>query len=655
MESEDSTTAARGVPTVARAEATLEASSLSPQVRALQLNLPGLLRLLGGHLYSDPLVAYRELVQNAHDSCTRRRVALEHSGRQDTYEPAIRIRCFEDGGREFVTVADNGDGMTADEVERFLATIGRGGTSELRDILRQAGAAAALDLIGQFGVGLLAAFLVADRVEVFSRKHDAPEGAGVRWVCEGQQTYRLERCRLTAGGTVVRLRVRSDASELGRPSVVKEAVHRYARYLGVPIRVGAEPRAVNARVLPWYATACQKEREHIRLEELGAEWCRGLAPLATLPLEPFDDPTLGHVPLRGVLCVAPVPLAGVVEFGEVGVLIRRMVVTLAERDLLPPWAGFVTGLVDCPVLSPTASREQLRRDDAFAAVARAIECQLLDWLRRLQREQPVSWELLLLAHGRSLRECALQSESLFEILGDALPFRTTRGEMTLPAYLEASGGSLYYFSDEQEARTMALLLESARRPVIDAQCIGEEGFLRRYAERRGVRLVRELGGDGAGAIQAVDTPDPALERLREAMNSADLPAALSRFEPTCVPALVVVPRRALVQRRTAAAVHTNPRLRRLGTLLSDYLEAPAARSPLLHVNVDCPLVQRLARLDRSDPRLEPALLILRELARTLSGERLTPLELARSVQAGGAALARLVGIEESEDDDGSTS
>ena len=133
-----------------------EQSESGAQTFPISLHVPGILRLLSEHLYSDPSVALRELIQNAADSCQRRR--LETSA-VDSYTPHIDLHI--DADQRTLVVTDNGSGLARDEIHTYLATIGRGYTAELRERLEVGGRDAAYELIGQFGLGLLAAFLYA--------------------------------------------------------------------------------------------------------------------------------------------------------------------------------------------------------------------------------------------------------------------------------------------------------------------------------------------------------------------------------------------------------------------------------------------------------------------------------------------------------------
>lgn len=138
----------------------------------LKINLPGLLQMLGSNIYAEPDVAVREMIQNAHDTCIIRTA-------KDEAFTTPRIHISYDRAQQTLTFADNGSGMTEEELHEYLSTIGRGFTKLQREDLRAKGAQEALLLIGQFGIGLLSAFSVADKVEVYTRSY-LPESTGFK-------------------------------------------------------------------------------------------------------------------------------------------------------------------------------------------------------------------------------------------------------------------------------------------------------------------------------------------------------------------------------------------------------------------------------------------------------------------------------------------
>ncbi len=596
---------------------------MTSQIASLGLHLPGLLKLLGEHLYSDPRVAFRELIQNAHDSTVRRRLELGHETREK-----IEVEVYERDGRSFVRFSDRGIGMTREEIERFLSTIGRGRTREVRDA--QIARAEVLELVGQFGVGVLAAFLIGDRVIVHTRRAGDPEAAGWQWICDGQQTYRLEPYEFEREGTDVIVRIREDRLELAGLPDVRAAITRYARFLPTPIHVG--DRRINERLPEWIEPAAA-----LTDEELGRSVCDDEPPLWTLRLRPFEDDQLGLIQLHGVLAIPPDSHLSVQEYGHVAVFVRHMMITRRDTELLPGWARFVTGVIDCPQLEPTASRETIRRERVYARIREEIGGQLLRALNRLQREEAATWRAITGAHATLIKRDAIRSPALFEVVADELPFETTRGRMTLPDYLQASKGTIYCHSDESQARTMGLLLEASSRPVIDAKWYADEPFLHYYSRVRGVPLVRETPTGDPNLVERASEDD--LPRMFAALQEPGVVVRPSRFSPKSLPMLLYTPRQLLL-REFAEHVVAHDQDDHLAGLLGDYAQRREGTHRLLFVNVDHPLL-------RAAEALEPAMLravakILKEHARLLGGERLPFDTVVDSVEAMTAGVHALV-------------
>src|SRR5947209_15299934 len=201
------------------------------------LHLPGLLKVLAEHLYASKKVGVRELIQNSHDSCVRRRV----EGGEPDYEPRIDLTA--DARKRTLTVNDNGFGLTADEITNYLATIGRGYTRELRERLSLDDAATATELIGQFGLGFLSAFLLASEVTLLTRSFQG--GPCYRWHSTGDEYYQLEPGWREEIGTTVELRLKPNVQFLLQEHTLVETVRQYADFLPIPIHVQGEALPVN--------------------------------------------------------------------------------------------------------------------------------------------------------------------------------------------------------------------------------------------------------------------------------------------------------------------------------------------------------------------------------------------------------------------------
>ena len=343
-----------------------------------KLHLPGLLKVLAEHLYSNKQVAVRELIQNAHDGCRRRQA----ESNETDYAPRIDIQI--DTARRVLSISDNGNGLTRTEIEDYLATIGRSYTRELRQNLSALSPDEAARLIGQFGFGFLSAFLLADEVRVITKSLSGDDA--FEWNSDGGETYEIKDAKRAQTGTTVELRVKSAASFVLQGQALLEIIRQFADFLPIPIYLNGASEQANLGTPPWNARNVEAAtRDYIERAFETSE------PLAIIPLhdvieEVGDDQIT--IPLRGFLFVPPGSVASVREYGDMLVFIRRMFICREDKDLLPPWARFVRGAIDCPLLQPTASREDLHQDETFERVRGAIEEQLAQGLQDIAQNQP---------------------------------------------------------------------------------------------------------------------------------------------------------------------------------------------------------------------------------------------------------------------------
>jgi molecular chaperone HtpG len=146
--------------------------------------------------------------------------------------------------------------------------------------------------------------------------------------------------------------------------------------------------------------------------------------------------------------VPPRSIISIQEYGDVTVYVRHMLITEHERDLLPEWGRFVSGVIDSPLLNPTASRETLRHDDLYAAVRDALAQQLLEHFEWLAENAPLDWSAIIQAHNDLIKGWAVRSPALFTRMADLVSLRTSRGTLALPEYLRESPGRIFYYDDD---------------------------------------------------------------------------------------------------------------------------------------------------------------------------------------------------------------
>lgn len=515
-----------------------------------KVDLGGLVELLSKNLYSGPQVYLREVLQNGVDAITAR-AAL------DPGAPArVRLEPWADGGG--ITITDTGVGLTAAQAEEFLATIGR--TSKRDEVLGEGRA----EYLGQFGIGLLACFLIADAVEVTSRSA-APGEAPVRWVGLADGTFEVQT--LTDAeveiGTTISLKARPDAAHWVAEETVVTLASDYGDMLplDISVRVNAGGQRIWRRIsrtsLPW-AGAMEKDAEgtehgstapnaHEAAMALTnyAEASLGFTPLATIPL---------NVPATGTTGVAYVlPQAVSPGSGRHRVYVKQMLVSSREDTLLPDWAFFVRAVLNSESLTPTASREQLREDEVLLLTREAIGEQLKSWITATLTEPSPVQARLLETHHLALRAVALASDDMLDVVAQALPFETTQGFTTL-AEVAREGGAVRFTPTTEGYRRIAPVARAQGLWVVNGGYVYDADILAKLAHRPGWEVTEMTAGELTQTLEGVGIDREfevmaALERAKALLAEQDCDVQLRSFAPAGVPAVLL--RDAEAERRRA--------------------------------------------------------------------------------------------------------
>ncbi|WP_433399512.1 HSP90 family protein [Streptomyces sp. CA-146814] len=557
--------------------------------RAFQVDLRGLVDLLSHHLYSSPRVYLRELLQNAVDALTARR-GLE-PGAPDG---AFGIRLFADGS--VVRVEDDGVGLSEADVHTFLATIGR--SSKRADgIAEQRG-----DFIGQFGIGLLSCFLVADEIHVLSRSARTPDAPAVEWRGHGDGSYSVRTLPASARplpGTTVTLTPRSDTGEWTRPAQVHALGRHFGSLLRHPVTfsdgtAGAPAVSVNPEPAPWACTFPTPGSRSRALTAYGEE-VFGFAPLDTIEL---DLPAVG---LKGIACVLPEAVPAGRRHGH-RVHVKGMLLSEQADEILPEWAFFVRCVIDAESLRPTASRESLYEDDTLAAVRDALAERLRAWIARAAASDPELLGRFLRTHHLAVKSLAVHDDEILRLLLPWLPFETTDGHTTLDEFARTHR-TVLVTSSVEEFRQVAAIASAAGLGVVNGGYTYDRELVHRLPEIRPEATVSDL--DPATLTAHLDPVDRATELAastylalaRDALAVFDCDVALRTFHPASAPALLVDSREARHERTRSQLAREQE-----GGLWGDILgalrqEAPRAQLILNQLN---PLVRTAVAIDEPE-------------------------------------------------------
>lgn len=593
---------------------------MTSELLTTRVDLTGLMTVLGEHLYSTRNVAIRELVQNAHDSCTRRRLESE-----PPFEPRIEVSCDLQHGT--LVIVDNGAGLTRDEIVEYLATVGRGYTGKLR---REQDAS---DLIGAFGLGFLSAYFVSDRVELFTTSYQDPTTAW-HFASRGGEQFQLGPTAAGPIGTRVVLHLKAESRALADSSTTAPLLQKYCGMLNLPIHMDGRPINMDP---PWRTDGLSAVRLKRESLEFAQRFEGRFKPLCTLPV---DDGGL-----RGLLWIQDGWTYGTSDQRNVSVYVRGMLVDDDARELVPDWAGFVGGVIESDRLTPTASREDLQRDAAWHDASRVIREGLIDGLARLPDEEPATWSLILKRHSELLLGSALCDDRLFGLLADVLRVPTTEGDLPVSVVMERSGGRIHVSMGEQGGYE-EVLFRAMRVPVVIGTRYAALPFCLSYAERHGGSVV-QLGTE-AGNRQLF--PPAKLESgsaddLRALLSGGGREVILSRFQPATLPAVLVPDRDAALKRRVESDDTDRRMSQGLLSLVKLYTddvdETVTAR---LYVNVDSPVIQALANGTR---HASEAAALVRSVAELMSSRSDDALEVdvTATLTALNTALLALVSVD----------
>ncbi|GAA1339190.1 HSP90 family protein [Saccharothrix algeriensis] len=535
------------------------------------VDLRGIIDLLSHHLYSGPRVYARELLQNAVDAITARRALQPDAPGEVVIEP------IDSGAGGTLRISDTGVGLTEREVHDLLSTLGRTSKRDELGFARQG-------FLGQFGVGLLSAFLVAGRIRLVSRS--AKGGPAVRWTADAAGNYEVEvdDSARAEVGTTIELVPERDAEHWLERDVVRALVVEYGELL--PVRVVVAGEVVTGDALPWARDALG----------YGAR-VLGVQPFDAIPVE---------VPAVGLTGVAYVLPRGVHPGARQShrVYLKRMLVGDAIEGLLPEWAYFVRCVVDSSALRPTASREALYQDEALLAVREELGRQVRDWLVRLDATDPDRTAALLDAHHLGIKSLARVDDEMLRLVERWLPFETTDGGQSLRQF-KRRHGAVAYVSDVDEFRQLAPVAHAQGMGLLNAGYAYDAEIMERLVALDGPAAARRVAP--TEVLAALGEPEPAVERaLRDRLALAaevlarhDCEAVPRDFDPGSLPALLVTDAEG-ERRRDAEQVgeQADPLW---AELLGSLASAGSDAAQRLVLNCRNPLVRRLAGL--TDPAL----------------------------------------------------
>lgn len=434
-----------------------------------QTEVKQLLHLMIHSLYSNKEIFLRELISNASDAADKLR--FEALAKPELLEGGaeLKIRLSFDKDAKTVTLEDNGIGMSREEVIAHLGTIAKSGTA---DFLKNLSGDQKKDshLIGQFGVGFYSAFIVADEVEVFSRRAGSPASEGVHWSSKGEGEFEVATVEKAERGTRIVLHLKSGEEEFADGWRLRNIVKKYSDHIALPIEMPKEhygeekdkPAEVEWETVNRASALWTRPRTEIKDEEY-QEFYKHVGHDFENPLTWSHNKVEGKLEYTSLLYVpgrAPFDLYHREAPKGLKLYVQRVFIMDQADQFLPLYLRFIKGVVDSNDLSLNVSREILQSGPIIDSMKSALTKRVLDMLENLAKDKPDDYKVFWKAFGQVLKEGPAEDFANKEKIAGLLRFASTAGEgdeqsVSLADYLgrvKDGQDKIYYLTGESYAQ-----------------------------------------------------------------------------------------------------------------------------------------------------------------------------------------------------------
>jgi molecular chaperone HtpG len=441
----------------------------SKETLGFQTEVKQLLHLMIHSLYSNKEIFLRELISNASDAVDKLR--FEALSKPDLLEGGaeLKIRVSFDKDANTVTLEDNGIGMNRDDVITHLGTIAKSGTA---DFMKNLTGDQKKDshLIGQFGVGFYSAFIVADKVDVYSRRAGTPASEGVHWSSKGEGEFEVATVEKADRGTKIVLHLKPGESEFADGWRLRNIIKKYSDHIALPIELPKEQTVAEGEEVPaleWEtvnraSALWTRPRTEVKDEEY-QEFYKHIAHDYENPLAWSHNKVEGKLEYSSLLYVparAPFDLYQREAPKGLKLYVQRVFVMDQAESFLPLYLRFIKGVIDSNDLSLNVSREILQKDPIIDSMKTALTKRVLDMLEKLAKNEPEKYQGFWKNFGQVMKEGPAEDFANKEKIAGLLRFASTHGDdgeqnVSLTDYLaRAKEGQdkIYYLTGETYAQ-----------------------------------------------------------------------------------------------------------------------------------------------------------------------------------------------------------
>ncbi len=571
---------------------------------SFQTEVNQLLHLMIHSLYSNKEIFLRELISNAADACDKLRFEALANNALYENDPDLRIEVEYDEAAKTITIRDNGIGMSRDEVVSNIGTIAKSGTAEFLKALQKEQAEQA-NLIGQFGVGFYSSFIVAERVELLTRRAGLPADQGVRWESTGEAGFTVESIERPTHGTEVILHLREDEKEFLSRWRIKSVIGKYSDHVPLPIRMRVEDKdgkptdeweVVNRASALW-----TRPKNEISEEEY-KEFYKHVAHDFEEPLAWTHNRVEGkqeYISLLYIPARAPFDLWEREQTHGVKLYVQRVFIMDDAKTLMPRYLRFVRGVIDSNDLPLNVSREILQHNRQIDAIRSGSVKKVLGLLEGMAKNEGEKYQRFWEQFGRVLKEGAVEDfanrDQVLKLLRFASTHTDTEAQtVSLEDYvarMKPGQSKIYYITaDSFMAAKRSPHLEIFRKKGIEVLLMHDrvDEWLMSYVhEFEGKPFQSVAKGElDLGDLKDAESEKPALdeqgksllERLKQSLDGkVDKVQRSERLtaSPSCI-----------VMREHDLALYMQHLMKQAGQ------QVPASK-PILEVNLEHPILRKL--------------------------------------------------------------
>jgi molecular chaperone HtpG len=617
------------------------------ETHAFQAEVGKLLDIVAHSLYSQKEIFLRELISNASDACDKLRYQALTEPKLIEGDPGFRVTIALDNKAKTLTVSDNGVGMDKDDLTGILGTIARSGTQAFVEGLSGDGKKDkaqkdAVSLIGQFGVGFYSAFMVADMVEVVTRK--AGTDTAFKWASDGRGEFTIEAADRAARGTDVIVHLKKDAKEYLEPQRIEHIVRTYSDHIGIPIILAGDGKDTAEKTLNTASAIWTRDKKDVSAEQY-TEFYHHAA-------HAFDDPWMTlHNRVEGVVSytnllfipsMRPFDLFNPDRTGQVKLYVKRVFITDHCEGLLPPYLRFVKGVVDSEDLALNVSREMMQHNPVVAKIAQGLTKRIFGELKKSAEKKPEDYAAFWETFGPVLKEGLYEDGENRERILELARFKSSErdGWISLADYVAAmkdGQDAIFYIAGEDaEAALASPQLEGFKAKGVEVLLMTDpvDDFWLSHVGAFQDKPFKSATRGGADLAKIAKTKD-AKEKDKDAdADNADDKSATPGLDQLIAAFKVALggkvkdvrPSERLTDSPVCLVADDGDMDINLERLLKQHKQLDGRNlSPrILELNPDHALVTKLAKLaeekNAKDPSLDDAAFLLLDQARILEGE-----------------------------------